>query len=298
MPTPSTLPARTSGSWLTAPVWTESPADRAYRRGRLFFTGPFGGLLGLTAGILAAQRWELVPLMPAAVGAVGGFLTMYVTGHVESLMGTLAAKRGPIASLVARVGVTVAGGALFGRVIGGILGADGMASLTTGASIFLALDALTSRFFWGGWVEAAVDLFSGQLSRPPPPAYSYADSLLARGEVEAGLEAYEDLCAERPGDPEPPLHAAWAMHEIGRWDEALVWFRRALRARRIDARRAAVAVRQVWEIEVSRRKNLAGSVGDLAMAVDRFPDAPELEWARRELEDLRRELARPSSESP
>jgi tetratricopeptide (TPR) repeat protein len=135
-----------------------------------------------------------------------------------------------------------------------------------------------------------VDLLTGQRSTPRPPDLSYPAALVARGEVAQGLREYEALCADRPRDPEPVLRAAWTLREHGRWDEALAWFRRALRMDALDVGRTAAVVRQVWEIEVTRKHDLASPIADLEAALARFPGAEELAWARRELMELKREV--------
>lgn len=274
---------------LTRPLWPESVDERKRRRGRLMITGSCGTLVGLAFGVLAANRWGLPPVPLVLAGATGAFLVMYIMGQVESLARTVAeVKTGP-ASLVIRVGADVVGGAILGRILASVLGTDALTALAAGASILVAYSAVTSRLFWGGWVEGVVGVLTGQGGGARAPDYSYPTSLAARGLIEEAVKAYEEACDERPGHPDPMLHAAWTLREHREWEKAVAWYRRALAAPRIDARRSASVARQVWEIHAAKLGTAAAAIPDLAAVVERFPGAEEMEWARRELAELRAE---------
>lgn len=272
--------------WLARRLWPEPPEEREYRLGRFFITAPMGLVLGTSFGILAAIRWGLPGLSSAVEGGVGGLLVMYLLGQIESLAAALTDARGARAGLLVRLGVDILAGILFGRLFSVVLDANGLALLAIGASILVTYSAVATRFFLGGWAEGLVNVITGQVGGPRPHNYSYADSLVARGLAREAEEEYEIHCEESPGDPDPPLHAAWAFRQHGDWRRALVWFRRALDAPRIDARRSAVAVRQIHEISLAKLDDPSGAAADLEMVVHRFPDAEELAWARRELDAL------------
>jgi hypothetical protein len=277
--------SETSRGWLTRRLWPEPPAEREYRIGRFLINVPLGLVLGTSFGFLAAERWGLAALPAGVWGGTAGLLAMYLLGQVESFASAVTDARGPRSGFLVRIGVNILGGAFFGRLFSVVLDAHALTSLAAGASLLVAYSALTTRFFLGGWAEGLVETLTGQHGGPRPLDYSYAESLLARGWVDEALAEYEEHADRRPGDPDPLLRAAWALREHGEWRRAVAWFRRALAATRIDARRASIVAREILAIHRTKLDDSEGAAADLEGVVRRFPGAEELAWARRELDD-------------
>lgn len=251
-------------------------------------TGPFGALLGISFGILLARRWRLSYALFSAWGGVVGILAMYLAGHLESWVRARFPERGPASAMLAQVGADVVGGAVLGGLFALALDTDAAASLAAGASLLLAYSFVATRLLWGDLVEDLVGLVSGQAGRARVPDYSMEQSLAAQGRIDEAVRAYERACRERPEEPRPILLAAEMLRAAGRFREAVVWYRRALALPRVDARRAGILTRYVWELCAVALDDPAEAEADLHALVDRFPAEPVAEWARERLATMPR----------
>lgn len=251
----------------------------------MILTGPIGALLGVAFGILLARRWDLSYALLSMWGAVAGVLWMHLVGHLESFARARFPERGPASTILAHVGADVVGGAVMGGLFAVVLGTDAAASLAAGASLLLAYSFVATRLLWGNVVDDLVGLLSGQVGRARAPDYSYEASLAARGLVDEALRRYEQASLARPGDTRPLLLAAETLRDNGRYEEAVDRYRRALAVPSVDSRRAAILTRHIWEMCATRLDRPGDAIDDLRSLVERYPDEPAAEWARRELEE-------------
>lgn len=192
---------------------------------------------------------------------------------------------------------------------GGAIGAAGgfYAAFTGGAGIGILVLAVVlgsvlgyaaayagARFLVEGAGRLAGALFnpSGR-STPSRPEYSYPASLAARGRLEEAIAAYESCAAENPDDPEPCLRIARLYRDsLARYEDALLWFRRARQAPGIDPGRELLATREIIEICMTKLESPLRAAPELARIADRFPGTAAAEWARRELLEVRRSIER------
>lgn len=195
-----------------------------------------------------------------------------------------------------------------GAILGGFLGLQlaikaglspggWVAGFLVGAAFGFAMVFFVARLI----VEKAGDL-AGTLyhpsgrSTPSRPEYSYAASLAVRGRVEDAIAAYEEACAENPEDPEPRLRIARLLRdELHRYEEAVLWLRRARDVARTDPGQEVLATREIVEIYVSKLGTPVRAAPDLARLAERFPGTPAGEWARRELEAVRAAGSKPDA---
>lgn len=125
-------------------------------------------------------------------------------------------------------------------------------------------------------------------STPTRPEYSYAASLAARGRIEDAIAAYELSALENPHDPEPCFRIARLYRDaLGRYEEAIAWFRRAREAAGAEAGPQVLATREILEVCTSKLDDPLRAAPDLARLADRFGGTPAGEWARSELLEIK-----------
>lgn len=130
-------------------------------------------------------------------------------------------------------------------------------------------------------------------STPRKKEYSYAESLVARGELEEAVVAYQVAATNDPGDPEPFLRIA-RLHRDGLEEplEAVTWFRKALRHAQLSRGQEMRALREIAEIFLHHIGEPRKAAPELARLAERFSTTPDGEWAARELGLVKEEMAR------
>lgn len=127
-------------------------------------------------------------------------------------------------------------------------------------------------------------------STPREEEYSYARSLVARGEPEEGIRAYEEHVARSPEKPAPYLAIARILEEeLARYEDAARWLRRARRSAELTPGQEILVGRRLIEIYRYKLGEPRRAAPELARLAEGFPETREGEWAARELEELRRE---------
>lgn len=286
---PMTPVFRRIWKFLTRPLWYEPEGEREHRRKRLLIYGPFGVLVGTALGITLGiteplQRLWLFVFLTLS-GGLTGFLIVYVVAQFESLARlTSGARSGPRA-LALRIGADGLTGALFGQLGAFIHDANLLAGLAAGLSLLMGYSVFAQKVLFGDWLDRiALGMGRGRVV----PEYSYAATLAARGEVDAAVEAYVQGSEEHGGDAEPLMRAGWLLYESGRPDQARELYGAALRSPRMDSGHASVALRMIVEICEGKLNEPWKAIPELEVALDDFPDAPVLEWAKPILRDLYR----------
>lgn len=194
---------------------------------------------------------------------------------------------------------------------GGIIGALGGAGLTAqrgapgpavvlgglfGFFIGVAFVHVATRLILAKAESLAAQIYnpSGRTT-PSRPEYSLAASLAVRGRFEEAIEAYERCLAENPEDPEPCLRIARLLRdELRRYEEAITWFRKARGLPTIEPGQEILATREIVEIYTSKLGTPAKAAPELARMAQRFAGTPTGEWARRELQEIKKVIARES----
>ncbi len=129
-------------------------------------------------------------------------------------------------------------------------------------------------------------------STPAVREYSRAQSLVKRGRYSEAVDTYELAVAEFPEDPEPYIRIARVCRDQLRdYERSLQWFKRARADAAIDMGRNLVVSQEIIELYRRKLDTPQKALPELARIVERFPEHPQAEAAKRELERLRAELS-------
>ncbi len=269
--------------WLFGPMWPEPREVFERRWQRVFLRGPIGGFVGVWFGTLATMQWGLPPAVFPLLCGVAGVLLMSFAGHIESFVQT----RTVSPSGKVQVGVAVAAdlviGAVMGTMMSIVLEAEAAALLATGAASLAVIHYVASQLFWGDWVERVVSTLTGHGGGPRESDFSYEASLALEGFVDEALASYEKASLKPGGSPAPLLLGAQLLQKEHRYEESLLWYRKAFDAPRVDARRATVFVRHIVEICRDHLEDPSRARPDVEALLERYPEAQELEWVHTEL---------------
>ncbi|MFC1661771.1 tetratricopeptide repeat protein, partial [Gemmatimonadota bacterium] len=98
--------------------------------------------------------------------------------------------------------------------------------------------------------RAASYLYGGSGgSIPSKTGYSYAEALVARGEVKEALTVYELALVDDPSEPEPYLRMARLQRdELKDLEEAVNWFRRARDEANLSSGQDILVLREITEV--------------------------------------------------
>jgi tetratricopeptide (TPR) repeat protein len=140
---------------------------------------------------------------------------------------------------------------------------------------------------------ALIALGSSGHTPPRKKEYSFAQSLAARGLFEKAIAAYEEAVHGDPGDPEPYLRIGRIYRdELDRPDDAARWFRRARRDAGMTPGQDLFVSRELVELYRNRLRRPGKALPELARMAETFAGTPDGEWAARELEALKAEMAK------
>lgn len=182
-------------------------------------------------------------------------------------------------------------GGLVGSLVGGVGGAllGGLAGVVlVGGGGGLVILLVTDRL---GGMAGALYNPSGRTT-PHRHDHSYAKSLVARGAFEEAIRAYEDSVALDPADPTPYVAVARILRdELGSFEEAARWFRRARLDAQLDPGYELLVGRELVELYRGRLAQPRRAAPELARLAERFEGTPEGEWAESELRSLKEEIA-------
>lgn len=133
-----------------------------------------------------------------------------------------------------------------------------------------------------------IHLPSGSTARP---GYSKAEAMAARGRHDDAVELYREAAEARPEDPEPCLRIARLQRdETGELEEAARWFRRARGREGTTPELERLITEELVELYRKRMEEPRRAIPELARYVDRHGEEARGDWAREELERLKREL--------
>lgn len=183
--------------------------------------------------------------------------------------------------------MSAAGG--FGVLAGNFYGIGVFAGLLLG----LAVGYVVVRFMVGGVAAVFVSpLQPSGKSVPPKRDYSIPQSLAVRGMYAQARNAWEGLVAEEPRDPDPYIELARLLRDhMNNPEAAAQWFRRARDESAIDSGRALLVTQELIELFTKRLNTPRKAIPELAYLVNNLPKSPATEAARKELEELRKQVA-------
>lgn len=190
-------------------------------------------------------------------------------------------------------------GSLPGLVLGSMLGYFLIhQGAPTWLAILCALAGATAvpagALFLTGRAGAAASKLHAPSGRTTPPKreYSYAESLVARGEYGEAVTAFELAVAEDAADPMPYLRVARIYRDqLDRPLDAARWFRRALGESAMPPGLAILARRELIELYVHRMGEPARAAPELARMAEEMAGTPDGAWAARELEEVKGRMA-------
>jgi hypothetical protein len=176
---------------------------------------------------------------------------------------------------------------------GGVVGA--LAGWFTGFGIIpgFLIGALFVFLLTSAIESSAASLF-GKVYHPSAAAtprrreYSHAEALKAQGHYDKAIVAYQVALSEFPEDPEPYLRIA-RIHrdDLGAYDEAISWFKRARSDTIVDRIREVTIAREIIDVYTKRLGAPHRAIPELARLADRFEGDDVGEWARSEIERLK-----------
>ena len=186
-----------------------------------------------------------------------------------------------------------AGWSLFPGIFTGAAVGYSRGSIMLGLSVMLAISVVVSGVALlisegGGWFARRV---SHPISIPYRFDHSGARALITRGEIEGGVQAFEEAAATSPEDPVPYIEFARVHRDhLGKHDSALLWFRRARDTGKLSTGEARVVMREILELARKHLDNPLRVAPDLAKHSHQFEGTDEAEWAVRELAEMKAAL--------
>jgi hypothetical protein len=188
--------------------------------------------------------------------------------------------------------VRVVAGSLPGLLLGGFASVVGVAAqdwglgtaaLVTGGTWALAFFVPLGLATLGGRAARQIHNPSGRTT-PPKREYSHAESLLARGLHQEAIDAFEMAIAEDPSDSAPYLRIARVCRDhTERFEDATLWFKRALRESAISPGVARLATRELVELYMIKLGDPGRAAPLLARVAEEQAGTAEGTWAAREL---------------
>ena len=128
-------------------------------------------------------------------------------------------------------------------------------------------------------------------STPGDRQYSLAQSLAVRGKFDEAAAEYERCSLLYPTDPEPCMRLARLYRdELQRYDDAILWFKRASAIPSVPPGTDVAATRELIEVYTHRLRQPAAALPHMARLAARHPATPAGEWAKRELALAREQL--------
>ncbi|MFV2007677.1 MAG: hypothetical protein ACC667_09530 [Longimicrobiales bacterium] len=269
---------------LFGPLWPEPREVFERRWQRIFLRGPIGVVVGIWFGALATMQWGLPPALFPLLSGVAGVLLMSIAGHIESFIQTRTVSPSGNVQIGVAVAADLAIDALLGAVMSVVLEAEAAALLATGAASLALIHYVASQLLWGDWVERVVSTLTGQAGGQRESDFSYAASLAAQGYLEEALASYEKASLKPGGSSAPLLLGAQLLRKERRYEESVLWYRKAFDAPRVDARRATVFVRHIVEICRDHLEDPSRARPDVEALLERYPEARKLEWVHTQLQ--------------
>jgi tetratricopeptide (TPR) repeat protein len=186
------------------------------------------------------------------------------------------------------LGWSLYAGIPLGILVGSLLGHP-LIGLVLGPLLLLAVVTWLSHMAGRG--ASTVYMPSGS-STPRKKEYSRARALEVRGEYLEAIREYEGAIAASPEVSEPYLRVARMYRdELREVDLAIHWFRRAQREADLSTGETIRTHRELAELFLHYRGERRRAAPELARLADGFPDTPDGRWARKELADIKEEMA-------
>ena len=273
------------------PLWTETDAHKARRRGQLLLSMPFVLLAGLTWGFFSAPAiGEGSTLLWSVLGATGFGLFFYLEQKLLPVVAAIANRvgLGALAALAWEVGIV--GGLIF--LFTSVLGAPVVPAVALAFGVGVVYSLGMEYLVFGSGADHLANLLGmGRgWSGHRKPDYSHAQALEKRGDLEGAVGIYKEAIWTNRRDPQAYLRLASLRSGMGLHEEAINVLRKALAEARLSSLDEALAVRELHEICSTRLGDSARAAPDLARYLERDPKGEHRDWARRELDQIKERL--------
>jgi hypothetical protein len=198
-------------------------------------------------------------------------------------------------TLPLRFGGIVYGGifGLIGLPLGILLGLNGwwlpIFMIGFGTAAGFAIRHLMAAVSHGVAMTVARSVVPTGKSTPYAKAYSYEQSLAARGDVAGSIEAYDEAMLDNATDPEPRVQAAELLMRHGNAARAAELFREARRLAGNDRARELYTTQRLIDLYLGPLDDPGRATVELRRLADRFAGTREAEAARNLIVSLKRE---------
>lgn len=162
---------------------------------------------------------------------------------------------------------------------------------------FLGAATLASTTLWitnsAGSAGSTLYNPSGKTT-PPKRQYSQAEAMVVQGRYEDGITAFELAVSEDATDPTPYLRIARVYRDhLDRHEDAVRWFRRALRESVIPQGIALLARKELVELYTHRLGQPERALPELARMASEFEGTDEGRWASGHYADIKARMSNP-----
>ena len=265
---------------LVRALWDESPYEAQRRQQRLFVLTPVAMLTGFVFGSLTYGLFDVPAIVWGPLCSFGGFGVVYVVAQLETFVRIRAkVDVGRRAQLLDIATDALVGGLLVGGM-GRSLGWDPVSAPLAGALAVAGVEAL--------WRYVA-ERFGVGLAGPRDTGfvdeadYSREHALVGKGQLDEALVLFEERSVERGEHPGPLVEAAHVLRDRGQYERSIEYYAKAMDVPSLDARRAAVLAKFIWDMCRTRVRDPERAIPYLEELVGRYPEAREVDWAWREL---------------
>jgi tetratricopeptide (TPR) repeat protein len=129
------------------------------------------------------------------------------------------------------------------------------------------------------------------ISTPREEGHSRAEALAARGDFQGAIAVYQAAIQDAPENGEPYRRIARIYRDhLDSPEEALRWFRRAIEDGSLPHGKEMLVRREMAELLIHRLKEPRRAAPDLARLAESRKGTPEGEWARKELEAIKKDM--------
>lgn len=183
------------------------------------------------------------------------------------------------------------GAAAMGYGLAIVNGVSGARMLFTIVASGLA-GGLIARYLITGVIDVASTAIARAVlptgrSTPYARAYSYEQSLAARGDLSGAVQAYAAAIAQHPDDPEPCFQVAELLARAGDARASAEHFAVGRRRAAGDRARELYATQRLIDLHLGPLADHGRALVELRRLIERFPGTPEAEAARTALTRLK-----------
>jgi general secretion pathway protein E len=257
-----------------------TPLEARRRQQRLYFLIPVGMVGGFILGSVTAESFAVPALLWSSLCGLLGAGVVTLLGQTQTLV--RAGRDAPVGREAELIDLGT------DLLLGGLLA--GLASWALGWRLLNPL-VLGAAFVGGlgvSWRRLADRVGMGIASIQDPEAsddadYSVEYGMVEQGQLEEALALLEERSAEGESHPAPLIRAGHILRDRGHYRRSVDYYAKAMSLPGLDARRASMCARHIWEVAGQSLGDPAVAIPHLEDLVGRHPQARDVDWAWREL---------------